>query len=404
MFHTFLNLPRNVWVLTLTLALAQGAMPLLVLTSGLLGARLAPNEKLATLPLALSLVGLASSTIPAAFFAKRWGRKAAAMMGPSIALTGIICCAGSAWLKVYSLLLIGTLLVGASSAFYQQFRFAAIESLSDAADTGPALSALMISGIIAGVLGPQLTDWGQILLPNLPEFVAAFILMAALIVCALVVLALYLCHTVPYKQNVNDVARPLSVIVTQPLFLIALFVALASYVMMSFIMTSTPISMHMLHGHSLSDSKWVIQSHVVAMFLPSLFSGLLLKRFGAAPLLIVGSILYLLVIAVAFSGHDVVHYWWALVCLGVGWNFLFITGTSLLPQTYRRSERFKAQAVNDFTIFTTQAIASLGAGWVLFRFGWTTQLLICLPIALVCLVVAVFYTITRGKNRSQTSC
>lgn len=398
MFHTFFNLPPNVWILALTLALVQGAMPLLVLTSGLLGAQLAPNEKLATLPLALSLVGLASSTIPAAFFANRWGRKAAAIMGPSTALIGIVFCAASAGLKIYSLLLIGTFLVGGSSAFYQQFRFAAIESLNDASDTGPALSALMMSGIVAGVLGPQLTEWGQSVLPNLPAFVAAFVLMAGLIMGGLLILVLFLRPTIPYEQHDNDVPRPLSAIVIQPLFLIALFVALASYVVMSFIMTSTPISMHLIHGHSLNDSKWVIQSHVVAMFLPSLFSGLLLKRFGAAPLLIMGSLLYLLVIAFAFSGHEVVHYWWALVCLGVGWNFLFITGTSLLPQTYHRSERFKAQAVNDFTIFTTQAIASLGAGWVLFRFGWTTQLLICLPIALVCLGVAVFYTLRYRKN------
>ena len=153
-------------------------------------------------------------------------------------------------------------------------------------------------------------------------------------------------------------------------------------------MTSTPLSMHEHHGHSLQDAKWVIQSHLVAMFLPSLFSGFLLQRFGIGKVMLAGGLLYLAVAVVALQGVAVLHYWWALVLLGVGWNFLFLSGTSLLPKAYNHAERFKTQAINDFIIFTLQGVASLSAAWVLFQFGWNIQVLSTIPFAVVLLVAA----------------
>ena len=156
-------------------------------------------------------------------------------------------------------------------------------------------------------------------------------------------------------------------------------------------MTATPLSMHHLHGHSLNDTKWVIQSHIAAMFIPSLFTALLVKKMGLKNLMLVGTFIYALVTVIALSGEHVMHYWWALVLLGVGWNFLFLTGTSLLPQSYQASERHKVQAINDFIIFGFQATASLMAGWILFKAGWHVVVLTSLPFILVLFVVSWFY-------------
>ncbi|SMF24747.1 Predicted arabinose efflux permease, MFS family [Alteromonadaceae bacterium Bs31] len=399
MFATLKQLPKNVWILAATLALVQGSMPLMVLVSGLLGAELAPSKSLATLPITLAVVGIACTTVPAALLAKKFGRKWAAYVGLLMSLLGIVACGLAAAAQNYSLLLVGSALTGGGGGFYQQFRFAAMESLSDMSNAGPALSVLMLSGIVAGVLGPELSTIGAMLLPHWPHYAPAFLLMALLGLLALVVLAAFE-NPVFKEQEASGEARSLGQIIKGKAFLIAMLAALLGYSMMVFLMTSTPISMHVHHGHSLSDAKWVIQSHVVAMYLPSLFSGFLIKRIGPAPLMISGSILYLLVIAVALSGEQVLHYWWSLVLLGVGWNFLFLCGTTLLPAAYKPSERFKVQAVNDFSIFSSQALASLLAGWILFQFGWQVQLLMCLPVALAALVISLLYGY-GGSKRNQ---
>lgn len=390
------QLPRNVWILASTLALVQGSMPLLVLVSGLLGSEIAPDKKLATLPVAVAVVGTACFTIPAILLAQRFGRKRSAYLGLSCMLLGISACGLATVTLNFWWLVGGSLLVGVSTAFMQQFRFAALESLSDLSNAGPALAILMLSGIAAGIIGPELVTLGSSLLPSAPQFLAAFSLMAGLIIVGMTVLTRFNNPEI-LKDDTSGEARALSVIIKTPTFMIAASLGTISFAVMVFLMTSTPISMHVMHGHSVNDAKWVIQSHVVAMFLPSVFSGFLVKRFGAAPLMITGSLLYLLVILVAFNGHQVIHYWWALVLLGIGWNFLFLSATTVLPTAYKPNERFKAQAANDFIMFTTQAISSLIAGWILFNFGWNTQLWLCLPVSILALLLSLSYAMQQRK-------
>lgn len=390
MFSSMLRLPLNVWILAATLSLVVASVPMLVLISGLLGAELAPTPELATLPVALSVIGLALAAIPAALIAKNIGRKRAGFLGISVSLAGSLCCALAPVFGKFYFLLIGALLIGSSTAFFQQFRFAAIESLHNKEDTGPALSVIMLCSIVAGILGPELGEAGRDLVKQDIPYTGSFLLLALLMLVAMAVFSFF--KNPKFIEEMDDgPGRPLRNIIQQPLFLIAVAASLVGYAIMSSLMTSTPISMNVMHGHSLQDSKWVIQSHIVAMFAPSLFSGVLIKRFGTGAIMTAGSVLYLIVILIAASGHHILHYWWALVLLGVGWNFLFISGTSLLPQTYRHSERFKAQAVNDFAIFACQALASLSAGWLLFSFGWLTQVLLCLPFALLILLVALYH-------------
>lgn len=391
-----LRLPLNVWILAATLSLVVASVPLLVLISGLLGAQLAPAQELATLPLALSVIGLACAAIPAALLAKNLGRKLAGFLGIGISFFGALFCALATWLGDFYFLLFGALLIGMSTAFFQQFRFAAIESLRNKEDTGPALSVIMLCSVVAGILGPELGELGRDTFAQAP-YTGSFLLLALLMLLAMLVFSFFR-NPVFVEQQQSAQGRKLMTIVLQPVFLIAVAASLIGYAVMSSLMTSTPISMNVIHGHSLQESKWVIQSHIVGMFAPSLFSGLLIKRFGTGAIMTAGSLLYLVVIVIAASGHHVFHYWWALVLLGIGWNFLFISGTSLLPAAYQHNERFKAQAVNDFAIFTSQAVASLSAGWILFSFGWLTQVLLCLPIVVLMLGISVYHWWTsRGS-------
>jgi MFS family permease len=215
---------------------------------------------------------------------------------------------------------------------------------------------------------------------------------------AALVFSLFENPSVPAGQESQE-SRPILEIVLQTKFIIALLSAGIGYAVMSFLMTSTPLSMHEHHGYSLADSKWVIQSHLIAMFLPSLFSGFLLKKIGKGNLMFIGAAFYLVVTLIALSGQELMHYWWALVILGIGWNFLFLSGTSLLPESYHHSERFKAQATNDLAVFVLQAIASLSAAWILFNFGWNTQVLICIPPTIAVLIAAVLYTLRYSKEK-----
>jgi len=199
----------------------------------------------------------------------------------------------------------------------------------------------------------------------------------------------------------DAIGRPLREILAQPVILVAVISGCAGFAIMSLVMTSTPLHMHFENGHSLVDTKWVIQSHIVAMFLPSFFVPWIIRRIGVQGLISLGIVAFLAMIVVVFSKYAFVNYWVSLVLLGIGWNFMFVGGTTLLPEGYRESERFKVQALNDFTIFGIQAVGALLAGWILSTLGWQTLLLISLPI-LGLLILALIYW-HKSKQQLVTS-
>ncbi|MBK1878263.1 MFS transporter [Pelagicoccus mobilis] len=375
-------IPANVWLLAASQALAMSAVPMLILVSSLLAADLAPDESLVTLPVALVVVGTASATIPVAMVMKRLGRKLGGYVGFCFAFG---CCAlgyQAAMSSDFYLLLAACFCMGISTAFGQQFRFAALESVKDPANYGPALSAFMTGGLVSAYLGPEIGALGKDLIESEHGFAGSFVLLGCVVALAVVVFSFFKPAS-PVKLESETSARPLREIVFSSGFLLAMGAAALSYAVMSFIMTATPITMHEVCGFSLGDTKRVIQSHIIAMFLPSLFVGWLLKRIGPAKLIIAGAAAYALVSLVATRGQEFVHFWWALVLLGVGWNFLFASGTALLPRAYEGDERFKAQAANDFTVFGCQAIAALSAGWFLYRFGWNVLIATCVPLTVL---------------------
>lgn len=380
------SLPKNVWVLTLGLALMMSASSLVVFVGGLVGTNLAPSAKLATLPVAAIIVGTALATVPVALLMKRFGRRLTFL---SIILFSIIVsllAAYSIHIQSFYLFCMSLALVGVSVASLNQFRFAAMESVTTN-QIPKAASTVLLGGIAAAFIGPEIAVRGKEILSY--SFTGSFILLALLFALGFIIVSFYenIEHTSDFDQKPG---RPLSAIIKQPHFWTAVLCAMMGYAVMSFIMTATPVSMHVMDGHSLEDTKWVIQSHIVAMFLPSLITAWVIKKIGIYKMMLTGIVSFAICLAIAYSGHHVGHYWGSLILLGIGWNFLFIGGTTLLPQSYQPNERFKVQALNEFMIFGTQAIAALSAGFVVHAVGWEHLILFTIPLLAIPLAAILF--------------
>ncbi len=377
------RLPKNVWILTIAQALMLSVSSMVVFVGGLVGTHLAPFENLATLPVASVVVGTAVTIPPVTLLMNTIGRRRSFFIIGIYSVLVALLASYAISISNFYLFCLSTFLFGATYSCVMQFRFASMESVNE--ELIPrAASMVLVGGIAAAFLGPEIAVFGKDLL-NV-EFAGSFILLAGLFVIAMLFLTGFR-NPIPQEVGTQDKQRSLKEIFKQRVFWVAILSATIGYAVMSFIMTATPVSMHVMDGHSLSHTKWVIQSHIVAMFLPSLITAWIINKLGLPKMMITGLIAYLICIAIAFAGKHLENYWVSLVLLGIGWNFLFIGATTLLPQCYKPSERFKVQAVNDFVIFGTQAVASLSAGWFIFAVGWKILLLINLPFILFQLVV-----------------
>ena len=289
----------------------------------------------------------------------------------------------------FALFCTGVGLCGVNNAFVQQYRFAAAESVATEM-TSRAISLVLLGAIGGAFFGPLLATVGQHWVPAHPYMGS----MLAIGVLQALVMALLLGLEEPVTTAAvaeQAVERALRSIVAQPTYLVAMLASVVGYGVMNLVMTATPLSMHVHDGLSLPDTAWVIQSHVLAMYVPSFFSGALIARLGVVRVLSLGVVALLATIVFGLHGHDVVHYWWSLVLLGIGWNFLFVGGTALLVDSYRPVERFKAQAVNEFGVFGASAVASLLAGTLIHHWGWDVVLWSTAPLLIVMgLVLASF--------------
>ena len=371
-----------VWILALSNALAASTLSAMMLVGSLVGIILAPSADWATLPIAVIVVGTAMGVYPATRAMAVLGRKRALALSM---LLGIIACGLAAYsleTKSFVLFCIASLFLGATNAALLQTRFAAME-LVDPASGSAAASIIMCGGIIAAVLGPELAVIGMNI--TAVAYQGAFYLAGLCLLLGMIVLTAYR----PGAMSVVDKqasVRSAGQLMRNPTFYLALTSAVVAYIVMSFVMTGTPISMHHVHGHSLEDTKFVIQSHIAAMFLPSMIAPFIFRAVGIRGAMILGLLCYCVTIVLASLDTSVQGFWFQLVFLGVGWNFLFLAGTSLLPSAYSESEKYKAQALNDGIVFSAQAIAALSAGWAMTLLSWPQMLIIC--IAPVLLMVA----------------
>jgi MFS family permease len=370
---------RQVLLLATAQALFQTVSVMVMTVGGLAGALIAPNPQLATAPIASMLLGTAAAMAPVAWLTTRFGRRAAFLIGAAFGVAGGLVAALGVWLGSLWLLGLGTLLVGLYAGSAQFYRFAAAE-VSSPAFRSTAISLVLAGGIVAAIAGPELGRLGGTLLE--PAYLGSFLgLTATVAIAAVILVGLHV--PPPAAGHGEGTPRPLSAIVGQPAYLVALFGAATGFGVMILAMTATPLAM-VAHHHDLAATARVIQAHVLGMFVPSFFTGALIARFGILPVMLTGVGVLAGHIAMTLTGTGFTSYLGALILLGVGWNFLYVGATTLLIETYTTAERGRAQAANDLIIYAIGLFASLGAGAFLETLGWQTLNLVLLPWLLLC--------------------
>ena len=369
---------RPVWMLSATQALCMSGSFLFFLLGGIIGSHLTPTPALATLPVSVMIAGLAASVVPAGLLIHRFGRRAVFVGSALQAAGGCILAGYAISTQRFWLFCAAAFLLGSNNAVVMQYRFAATEYV-EAGHASRAIAVVMCGALAAAWLGPELAVRTADLVPS-ARHAGSFYSATGLYLVAAVLLSRI---SAAAPAGAADLAppRPLREIAAQPVFQVAVLGALASYTVMSFIMTATPISMHIVDGHDEVATARVIQVHLLGMYLPSLGSGWIIAKFGDRPVIVAGTLLMTVCVAIAvYAGHGVAHYGWALGVLGLGWNLLFIAATTLLTKTYTRGERVQAQTLNDFLVFGAQATASLLAGVAVTTIGWERLNLATLPL------------------------
>src|ERR1700681_4564249 len=383
----------NVLRLAAAQALTGANSAVIFATGSIIGATLAPDMSLATVPLSMYVVGLAAGTLPTGAISRAYGRRTAFIIGTGCGvLTGAL--GAFAILRgSFVLFCCATFLGGLYGAVSQSYRFAAADGAS-AAYRPKAVSWVMAGGGFAGVLGPQLVQWTMDIWPPY-LFAFSFVVQAVVALIAMAVLA-GVDAPKPAPSDLHG-GRPLLEIVRQPRFIAAAFCGIVSYPMMNLVMTSAPLAMKMC-GLSVSDSNFGIQWHIVAMYGPSFFTGSLIARFGAPKVVATGLLLEAGAASIGLSGITVLHFWATLIVLGLGWNLGFVGASALVLETHRPQERNKVQAFNDFLVFGMMAIGSFSSGQLLANYGWSAVNLVVFPPGLLCPSVLMLASVARRRR------
>ena len=386
----------NVVRLAAAQALTGANSAVIFATGSIVGATLAPDISLATVPLSMYVLGLAAGTLPTGAISRAYGRRVAFIIGTGCGvLTGLL--AAFAILRgSFVLFCCATFLGGLYGAVSQSYRFAAADGAS-AAYRPKAVSWVMAGGVFAGVLGPQLVQWTMDIWPPY-LFAFSFAVQAAVALIAMAVLA-GVDAPKPAPADLHG-DRPLFEIVRQPRFIAAAICGIVSYPMMNLVMTSAPLAMKIC-GLSVSDSNFGIQWHIVAMYGPSFFTGSLIARFGAPKVVAIGLLLEAIAATIGLCGITAMHFWATLIVLGVGWNLGVVGASALVLETHRPQERNKVQAFNDFLVFGTMAVGSFSSGQLLANYGWSAVNLVVFPPVLLGLIVLTLASFARRRASSQ---
>lgn len=360
------SLRRNVLILSGCQALMLSGSSLMIATSALIGFSLSEDKLWATLPIGCLFLGTLLSTYPASMIMKRIGRRAGFMIGPIFGVAGAVLTLVAIMDQSFALFSAGSFLIGVLNGVGYYYRFAAAD-ISDDVYRSRAISWVLVGGVLAAFVGPNLASFNRDLISGYP-FAGSYA--SLIVVYALsVVLASRLDIPKPGTEERAGRQRSLWEIARQPTFLVAVVSAMVAYGVMNLVMTSTPLAMAG-HNHSFSDTALVIQWHVIAMFTPSFFTGHLIARFGTLRVMAAGAIVLFASVAVALHGISVTHFVVALIFLGLGWNFLFIGATHLVTQSYVPAEKAKTQGLNDLLVFSTVALTALTSGMVHEIAGW----------------------------------
>ena len=384
-------MPYTVWGLALAQALLTTGNILLVAVSALIGKQLASHPALVTAPVASQFLGLILATLPAAFLMQKLGRKKVFVIGNVFGIIGALVAIQALLSASLLLFTLGIFLTGIAIGIAQQYRFAALDECR-AESHAKAISVVMSGGVLAAFIGPNLAIWSQNWFSQ-NVYVGAFVGLAVLYVLALLLIVCLPLKGHTLAQQANAEVRSYRELWQQPLFVAAIASGAIGYGVMVFLMTATPLAMHH-HDYAFPDIAVVIQWHVLGMFVPSFFTGHLIKKHGLKPIIMLGCALLIISAIINLFGQSYVHFFTSLVLLGIGWNFTFIGATQLVSLTYRPQEKGKVQGMNDFLVFTTAAIASLFAGQTVETIGWMWVNLISLPLIAVAMLLI-------AKTRTQ---
>lgn len=380
---------RNAVVLAVTQALAGANNTVMLATGAIVGSMLAPDKAYATVPISVYVVGMWLGTLPVGRLARRYGRRTAFQVGTVFGvLTGLF---GYMAVMQSSFMLfnIGAICCGLYAAAHQAYRFAAADTASEAFRP-KAISWVLIGGVFAAILGPQLVIVTKDIWPPY-LFAASYLAQAGVAVLAAIVLSFVKIPTPPRVQAGGE-GRPLTEILKQPRFVVAVVCGVASYSMMNMVMTSAPLAMIQCN-HSVTEAALGLQWHVLGMYAPSFFTGSLIARFGVERVVGAGFALLLASAAISIAGISLWHFWVGLVLLGMGWNFGFIGATAMVTQCHRPEERTRVQSFNDFLVFGSMAIGSFASGNLLAVHGWAVVNGVVFPVVLIAAALLVWLTL-----------
>ncbi len=385
---------RNLFILILSQVFGFTAATVTVFISGIIGSDLSSIKTLSTLPPSIYVVGTAAATIFAAKIMSIIGRRLGFIFA---SVAGSISCLIGAFaiiIESFFIFCFAKFILGATMAFTHQYRFAAAESVEK--EKAPkAISSLLLAGIVAAFIGIGLANYTKNFVSDY-LYVGSYLTLAVLTLIPSFLLFFFKdIREISFVSNKENNSRNYSEFFSDPKFLQAITSAAFAYAVMSFLMTATPISMHIVHQLSLEKTGIVLQFHVLAMFLPSLVTGNLIKKFGYSNMMYLGVLFYFFTILLSFFQPSFLNYFISLIFLGIGWNFLFISGTSLLVTTYKPEEKFKAQGFNDLLVFSSMALASLLAGILISIASWKTVNLFCIPF----LILIILSIVNADKKR-----
>ena len=387
---------KNLFILTICQIFSFTAPPITVFISGIVGLKLSPISSIATLPTSLSIVGTAVFSIFAAKIMSKIGRKRGFILSSIYTSASALLASYSIFTENFILFCISCFIIGTGIAFTHQYRFAAAETV-EKKESSRAISILLLAGILSAIIGPNVANFSKDLIAD-HLYSGTYVSLSVLTILPVFFLLFYKTDKNPkIENNKKDVQRSYLELLANPIILQAIVTAAFAYSIMSFLMTATPISMYKIHGFTLGSTSIVIQLHIIGMFAPSLITGTLVQKFGHTKIIYAGSSIYLMCIVLSFLEQSFINYTVSLILLGIGWNFLFITGTSLLVLCYSNKEKFKVQGFNDIIVFSIQAIASLSAGYSIISFSWNQINLICIP--LVIMIILISYRADKYRKR-----
>lgn len=381
--------PRNLIILTSCQLISATGAIIMVTLGGIIGTKLASDPTIATLPVSIMVLFGAATAIPATMLMRRIGRKFGFALASLSSVVAMVLAGLALYLESFPIFVVAGAVFGLNMAFTLQYRYAAAESV-EPQYSPRAISFVLLGAIGGAIVGPELVKYGQYAIPSV-QYLGTLIALSGLYVLqSLLHLTLGPLRGEGPTSVAEAAQRPLREIVVQPVFVVAVLGGAVAYGVMTFIMTATPLSMHVHDGFSLEDTAQVIRGHVLAMYVPSLISGILIERIGVIRMMTMGAFGLVGACMIGLQGQEYMHYLGALVLLGVGWNFLYVGGTTMVTRTYAMSERFRAQGVNEFCVFGTSALASLLAGTIIHAYGWLTLILVPLPL-LAIIIFGLFF-------------